>query len=185
MKTLMMALVLIATTSLTFGQKFLIDGIHSSVVFSIPYSGISFVSGSFNTFKGDLELKGGLDGAKVSMEIDVKSIDTGVKDRDDHLRTADFFDAAKNPKITFSGTMKKKSGNKYDLVGAFTIKGKTKNATIPVTHGGEAKSRDGRTTHGFTLETTIKRSDFGIGNQGSGLGDDVKVNASFVVVAGK
>src|SRR6218665_1871830 len=81
-----------------------IDPMHSKLGFEIPHLVISTVEGKFNTFEGKLDLSDKFEKSKVSISADIGSIDTGVTKRDDHLKSPDFFDVAKNPKMKFEST---------------------------------------------------------------------------------
>lgn len=112
---------------------YLVDSNHTTVGFSVPILGMSEVTGKFTDFNGRIVVPDEKDLTKATVEVVIKtaSIDTGIADRDKHLRTADFFDAAKYPEITFKSKQIKKVGNLYALIGDFTMRGVTKQLTIP------------------------------------------------------
>lgn len=142
-----------------------VDTVHSEVGFTVKHMMISKAKGRFNDF--DAVLKADpedLTDAKVEINIDVASIDTKNKDRDDHLRSDDFFDVENYPKATFVATdIKKKSDNNYDVTGDLTMVGTTKPVTFDVVFEGQSKDpMSGNIAAGFSGETTINRKDFGL-----------------------
>lgn len=164
-------------------DTFVIDKVHSEVSFRIRHL-VSNTAGRFDSYTGTIDLnKANLEASSVNFEIDAASINTGVDDRDKHLRGADFFDVEKYPKITFKSKKIKKTGeNSYDVTGDFTLHGVTKEITLPVTFLGEGKGMQGKTVAGFETSTTLNRKDYGISwnravDQGGViLGDDVKIS---------
>lgn len=161
-----------------------IDKAHSSLEFVVKHMMISKAKGAFNDFEAVVEADPtNLEDAKVEFTIDVSSIDTRKKDRDDHLRSADFFDVEKHPKMTFVATdIKKKSDNKYDVTGDFTIRGNKKPVTFDVEYEGSGKDPWGQEVAGFSGSTTISRKEFGLTwnaaleTGGVMVGDEVKIN---------
>src|SRR5205823_1723758 len=129
----------------------------------------------------------------VEFSLKTASINTGVADRDNHLRTPEFFDAAKYPEITFKSTSiaATKTKDVYDVTGDLTMRGVTKRITIPVTFGGFAKDPWGNERSGFSLTTVVNRKDYGINwnqaldNGGVLLGDDVTINVDLEAVKAK
>ena len=139
-----------------------VDRAHSFVNFEIKHT-VSSVTGAFNDFAGTIQFDPA-DPAQSSVELTIEtaSVDTGVEPRDNHLRTADFFDAEKNPRITFkSKRIAKKSGDVYDVTGDFTMHGVTKSIVLPVTFLGEQKFGKG-VKAGFETSLTINREDYGL-----------------------
>jgi len=121
--------------------------------------------------------------------IDVSSIDTGVADRDAHLKSPDFFDVAQYPELRFVGKrVESQSRNEIDLVGDLTIKGVTREAVLPVAPHGQTKDPWGNLRAAFTAKTTIDRQDFGLTwNQaletgGLVVGDRVDIEADIEAV---
>ncbi|MFM2048615.1 MAG: hypothetical protein RI955_1163 [Bacteroidota bacterium] len=143
-----------------------LDKSHSSVKFSVEHLVISSVEGSFKTFTGAVSSTSptSFDGANINFSIDVNSVNTDDEKRDGHLKTADFFDAAKFSSITFkSKSMKLVSGNNYKLTGELTMHGVTKTVTFDVKFNGLAKDPWGNQKAGFKLTGVINRKDFGVG----------------------
>ena len=110
-----------------------IDTTHSHVDFSVRHMGFSTVRGRFREFNGFLETNDNNEPQRLEVTIETASIDTGVADRDNHLRSPDFFDAATNPQITFKSTsIEPKGGNKYAVTGDLDMHGVTKPVTFDV-----------------------------------------------------
>lgn len=152
--------------------KWTTDPAHSFVNFSVKHSGISFVDGSFKKFEGNATgSKLDLTDLKINFTVDVASINTGVDMRDNHLRTDDFFNAEKYPKMTFVSTgVKKVKGNAYVLSGKLTIRDVTKDVKFNVVYGGTAKDQQGNTKAGFLATTKINRLDYNINYDPTGAG---------------
>ncbi|MCH8318906.1 MAG: YceI family protein [Bacteroidetes bacterium] len=144
--------------------KWAFDKAHSKIQFDVSHMVISEVSGQFQDYEGTvLADKADFSDAKIEFSIDVKSIDTDNEKRDGHLRSADFFDADKYPKITFKSKSIKKAGdNKYKLTGELTMHGVTKTVTLDMKYGGTAKDSYGNIKAGFKITGTIDRTDFGL-----------------------
>ena len=140
-----------------------IDSGHSSVGFSVTHF-FSKVPGSFTIFEGSIQLDpNDLSKGSVDITIDAASIDTNVEDRDKHLRSPDFFDVQKHPKITFKSTSVKKMGpKKAQVAGKLTMHGVTKPVTLEVDVLGFGPDAWGGYRSGFQARTTINRQDFGV-----------------------
>lgn len=138
-----------------------IDPAHTSLSFSVRHLGISNVKGHFDDFAGTIVVDNGAI-KEATGTIQVKSINTGVKMRDDHLRTADFFDADKHPVITLTTTRVEKKDDQTMLIADFTIRGVTKEVRLPVKLNGPIKDQDGKTRIGLEGKLVIKRKDYGI-----------------------
>ncbi len=160
-----------------------LDGAHSRLGFSITHMGISEVNGQFDKFEVSISTPNAdFSGATIEMTAQAASINTGMSMRDDHLRTPDFFNTEKFPTLTFKSTsVKKDKGNAYTVTGDLTLKGVTKPVTFTAIHNGNAKNRAGGDVAGFRMSGTVKRSDFGIGEAGGSLSDDVKLIADLEV----
>ncbi len=167
--------------------KWIVDPTHSEVQFKIKHLVISTVTGSFNKFEGhaitpeDKEFEN----ADINFTIDVESIYTNQAQRDEHLRTGDFFEAATYPTITFHSTsFKKKKDDNYTLAGDLTLKGVTKPVELDVEFGGAAKDPYGNLKAGFEVTGKINRKEFGLTYNaitetgGLALGEDVKLIAN-------
>ena len=150
-----------ATKTLT---KWSIDPTHSEVQFKVKHLVISTVTGNFNKFEGTIETENeDFTDAKIHFEIDTNSIDTNQEQRDGHLKSPDFFDSAKFPKIVFnSSSFKKVNGNQYKLTGTLTIKDVTKPIELEVEYGGSATDPYGNNKAGFEVTGKINRKDYGL-----------------------
>jgi polyisoprenoid-binding protein YceI len=146
------------------GGEFKIDPAHSTIGFAIRHLEINWVAGRFKDFDGTIRLdEADISKSSVEFTAKVESIDTGVAKRDDHLRTADFFEVAKYPQMTFRSTrVERKDKDAYVLHGDLTIKGVTKAVAIPFTITGAIKDPWGNTRFGIDGNTTIDRRDYGI-----------------------
>lgn len=141
-----------------------IDEAHSKVQFSVSHMVISDVTGQFRKFDGSITSAGDdFSKGRVEMTMQVASINTDNEKRDEHLKSADFFDAQKYPEIKFVGkSLKKVKGNKYKLTGNFTMKGVTRPITLDVIYGGVIKDPYGRVRSGFKVSGTINRFDYNL-----------------------
>lgn len=142
--------------------KYDIDPMHSKVGFEIPHLVISSVEGKFNTFSGGMDLQDKFEKSKVEASIDVASIDTGVTDRDTHLKSPDFFDAAKFPKLSFKSTKIEGKPESFKLTGDLTIHGVTKKVTLDGKYLGTVKDAYGQQKVAFNATGKINRKDFGL-----------------------
>lgn len=143
-------------------QTFEVDPSHASVGFKIEHLVISKVKGAFKDFTATFVLddEGRLNHA--SSKIKVSSIDTGITDRDDHLRSADFFDVNQYPEISFKSKGIRQSRRNNVLVGDLTIHGVTKEIELPYEIKGPVKGPTGETRIGFEASTGINRKDYGL-----------------------
>lgn len=141
-----------------------IDPSHTHLGFAVRHMMVSTVRGQFKSFSGKVAIDSS-DFTKSSFEgeAEVASIDTGNPDRDQHLRTNDFFDAPKYPKITFRSTsIRAKSGDDYVVTGELSIRGVTKTVDFEVEFNGVGKNPWGKTVAGLSASATINRKDFGM-----------------------
>lgn len=142
-------------------ETYTIDPAHTRVGFAARHFGINTVKGKFNEFTGKLVVDG--DALKeATATVQVQSIDTGVKQRDDHLRTPDFFDAKTHPTITFKSKRIEKAGNQAVMIGDFTMRGVTKELRLPITLSKPIKDPWGNTRVGLEAKTKLNRKDYGI-----------------------
>ena len=142
-------------------DTYTIDPAHTRVGFAARHFGINTVKGKFNEFTGKLVLDGNTL-KEASATIQVKSIDTGVTQRDDHLRTPDFFDAATYPTITFKTKRVERSGDALVMTADFTMRGVTKELRLPVTLSKPIKDPWGNTRVGLEAKAKLNRKDYGI-----------------------
>lgn len=141
-----------------------IDASHSEITFKVKHLVISTVSGKFTEFDATVEAeKDDFSDAQVSFSAKIDSISTGNEQRDGHLKSADFFDAAGHPELSFKSTaLKQVSGSDYELTGDLTIRGTTKPVTLKAEFGGIQNDFYGNTVAGFELTGKINRQDFGL-----------------------
>jgi polyisoprenoid-binding protein YceI len=167
-----------------------IDSSHSSVHFSVRHLVIAKVRGLFARWSGTVQVPDGdFSKATLTLTIDASSIDTGVADRDAHLKSPDFLDVARYPEMRFVGTrVQPRSGTDIDVVGDLTLKGITREVTLRVEQHGQAKDPWGNVRAAFTARTSIDRKDFGLTwNQvletgGVMVGDRVDIEAEIEAV---
>ena len=139
-----------------------IDPVHSEVGFTVRHMMVSKVRGKFTSFTGEVVTAENPLDSKVTASIDLMSIDTGNSDRDNHLRSSDFFDTEQNKTMDFRSTGIREDGSDYLLDGEITLKGVTKPITFHLELGGFGPDPYGGTRSGFTATGEIKRSDFGV-----------------------
>ncbi|HEY0889485.1 MAG TPA: YceI family protein [Nocardioides sp.] len=140
-----------------------LDVTHTRLGFSARHAMVTTVRGSFKEFSGTAHIDTANPAAStVSVTINADSIDTGVADRDAHLRSADFFGAEENPQLTFVSTDVSRDGDEWTVVGDLTIKGTTKPVTVVFEETGSAQDPFGNTRVGFEGSATINRSDWGL-----------------------
>jgi polyisoprenoid-binding protein YceI len=160
-----------------------IDSAHSQAAFTVRHMGISNVNGRFGNVSGTIMIDPkDLTKSSVNATIDTTTVDTGVAQRDGHLKSPDFFDAAKYPTMTFVSKSITRSGDGYAISGDLTIHGVTKPVVLKVdAPEKEQLGPDNKLHRGFSATTTIHRQDFGLvwnGTLKSGdsmVGDDAKI----------
>ncbi|TXE07776.1 YceI family protein [Gelidibacter salicanalis] len=180
MKKVMILLVMAVMSTGVFAQtQWKVDPNHSSLNFNISHMGISFVNGKFLEYTGTLSTEGEtLDQAKFDFTVKATSINTNIEDRDNHLRSADFFEVEKYPNMTFKTTKMLATGkpDQYLLYGKLTMKDVTKDVIFDVHFGGIAKNDKGDKL-GLKATTTINRLDYNVNYDptGAALGKDVEI----------
>lgn len=183
MKKLNILFVVMLAAGTTFAQTWSVDKAHSKIGFGVTHLLVSEVEGSFKTFDAKItSSKDDLTDAVIELTADVASVNTDNADRDKHLASPDYFDAAKFPTLTFKSTsFTKVDGKKYKLVGDLTLHGVTKSVTLDVTFNGTAvHPYNKKTIAGFKITGKIKRSDFGVGagTPAAVVSEEVSVNAN-------
>lgn len=142
-------------------MRWAIDLTHSQITFAVKHLGISTVRGTFDAFSGTIdETDGVISGADIS--IDVASLNTGTAQRDDHLRSADFFDVSTFPTATFRLLSATRQGTDLTAQGELTIRGISKPVTLTGEIGGPAKDPWGNTKVSATLSTKLPRKEWGL-----------------------
>jgi polyisoprenoid-binding protein YceI len=170
--------------------KWTIDGMHSEIGFKVRHMMISNVSGNFGSFKAEASTNGDdFSTANFLFNAAIDSINTGVADRDGHLKSADFFDAATHPELMFQSTsVKKLADAELEISGEMTIKGIVKPVILTADLSGIAVDPYGQTKVGMSITGKIKRSEFGLtwsavteaGN--IVLGDDISLNCEVQLI---
>ena len=173
-------------------EIYAIDKGHSEATFQVRHL-VTKVRGRFTDFEGVIRADRERPGmSSVVFSIDAASVDTDVADRDTHLKSADFFDVAKYPRITFvSSRITPRGDDRYDVTGTLTIRGVAREVTLPVAFLGSARDPWGNERAGFELETKLDRKDYGIvfnaalDNGGLLLGDEVRVTINIEAIRQK
>jgi polyisoprenoid-binding protein YceI len=163
-----------------------IDPVHSSVMFKVKHLGTANFYGRFNDVSGSIDFAAANPAAgKVRFEIKTESVDTHWEQRDNHLRSPDFFDAKQFPTITFqSSKVVKVDDDSFDVTGDLSLHGVTKPVTLRVEQTGSGKQpSSGADLIGFETKTTLKRSDFGMQFMQGPLSDEVEILISFEAAA--
>jgi polyisoprenoid-binding protein YceI len=162
MKKLNAIIVLLLVAGSAMAQTtWTIDKAHSKIGFAVPHYAITEVEGNFKDFDATVVSKAeDFNGAEITFTAKTASIDTDNERRDGHLKSPDFFDAEKNPDVTFKGLLSK-DGGKYKLKGDLTMKGVTKPVEFDVTYGGSMNTGRGMKA-GFKLTGEVNRQDFGV-----------------------
>ena len=144
--------------------KWTIDPTHSEIGFKVKHMMFTNVSGKFDTYEGTIETEeNDFTTAKISFSAAIASIDTRNTDRDNHLKSGDFFDAENYPKLTFKGaSFTKVNDHNYELTGDLTIKGVSKEVKLPVEFSGLMQDPWGNTKVGLNIEAKINRKDWGL-----------------------
>jgi len=139
-----------------------IDPVHSEVGFAVRHMMVSKVRGKFKTFSGELVTGENPLDSSVTAEIDLASIETGAEQRDDHIRSADFFEVETYPTMTYRSTGVRADGDDYVVDGELTLKGVTKQVPLTLELNGFGQDPYGGTRAGFTATTEINRRDFNV-----------------------
>jgi polyisoprenoid-binding protein YceI len=189
-KTLLSAVAALSVLpSLASAAAFKIDASHSSVGFSVRHLVISQVRGQFTNVAGTVVLDDAdLAKSTVQATIDAASVSTQVADRDAHLKSPDFLDAAKYPTITFkSKSVAKAANGDLEVTGDLTLHGVTRPVTLAVATTPEVKGMYGETRRGFSATTKISRKEFGLTwnklvEAGPAVGDEVAISLDIEAV---
>jgi polyisoprenoid-binding protein YceI len=141
-----------------------IDPTHAEVNFKVKHLVVSTVTGTFNSFDATIETANeDFSDAKISFDADVNSINTKNEQRDGHLKSPDFFDTAKHPKMAFVSTsVKKVSDFELLVTGNLTMRGVTKEITLDVVYNGTVAGFGGNQVAGFEIRGKLNRFDFGL-----------------------
>jgi len=164
MKKLSIVIALLSVALVQAQTTWNIDPSHSSIRFAVDHMVISEVEGIFSKYEGSvIATKDDFSDAKINFTVDVNSVNTDNAKRDEHLRSADFFETEKFPKMTFVSSSVTKTGTgKYNLKGKLTLHGVTKDIALMMTYGGTTKDPWGNTKAGLKVTGVINRTDFGL-----------------------
>jgi polyisoprenoid-binding protein YceI len=165
-------------------SKWAVDNAHSSIDFSVRHMMIANVKGSFQNFDATIEADvTDLTTANIAFNVELASIDTRNEDRDNHLRSADFFDVENHPTMTFkSSKIARVDEDEYEVTGELSLHGVTKTETFKVTFEGQGKDPWGNEKVGFSVNGSVNRTDYGLTwnaaleTGGVLIGDKVKVS---------
>ncbi len=170
-------------------SRWAIDQTHSEVGFKVKHTMIATVRGRFRDVVGTIDVdEDALSRSSVEARVSVASIDTGVDQRDDHLRSADFFDAATYPEITFLSTKIERTGADYRIHGDLTIRDTTRPIVLETERLGVVAGMDGLRRAAFSATTKINRKDWGltwnVALEAGGwlVGDEIRVELDIAAV---
>ncbi|NOY49316.1 MAG: YceI family protein [Chlorobi bacterium] len=180
---ILLSIILLASIGINAQSNWGFDLAHTGVRFSVAHMVISEVEGTFSKFEGTVKTtKEDFSDAEIFFKIDVNSINTEDAKRDEHLRSADFFNTEKYPDITFkSKSIEKVADNKYKITGDFNMHGVTKEITIDAKYGGTIIDPWGNTKAGFKVKAEINRVDWNLkynsvmDSGGLMIGEDVEI----------
>lgn len=140
-----------------------VDPSHTQAEFSVKHMMFATVKGRFDKLEGQIEADpSDLTTASFKGSVEVESVTTGDGQRDGHLKSADFFDVANFPKLTFESAEIRRDGDDYKMVGNLTIRGVTRQVVFDLTYEGAGKDPWGNERIGFAAETKVNRKDFGL-----------------------
>lgn len=173
---------LVFSSSAVFAATYQVDNVHSQVHFKVAHLMISSVRGEFNDYTATIDADPATKTVNsVKATIKTTSIDTKNKKRDDHLRSADFFNAAEHPEMTFESTRVVGKGNDITVYGKLTIRGTTKEVALKGKFMGEVKDPWGNSKAGFEATGMIDRQEFGLSwnkmleTGGLVVGDEIEI----------
>lgn len=175
---------------MSVNTKWAIDPTHSEIGFKVKHMMFTNVSGKFTRFNTEIETEDDdFSKSKIRFEADIDSVSTGNTDRDGHLLSPDFFDAAQHPKLSFEGTSFTQTGDgEYELAGDLTLHGVTKPVTLAAEYSGLMKDPWGNIKAGFSINGKINRKEWGLAynavldNGGILLSEDVRLNLEIQLV---
>jgi len=169
--------------------KWSIDPTHTEIGFKVKHMMFTNVSGKFVSYDATITTEDdNFENANIEFSADINSINTNNADRDNHLKSGDFFDAENYPKLTFKSTSLTKNGDDYELTGDLTLKGVTKSVTLPAEISGLMKDPWGNTKVGINIDGKINRKDWGLNYNaaleagGVLISEDVRLNIELQLV---
>ena len=161
-----LSMLLFSGVASTKVEKWEFDKAHSNIYFEVRHT-YATVRGQFDDFSGTLRFDPDLmEVGSITFEVNTKSVNTGIPNRDNHLRSDEFFAVNKYPSMTFQSTgVKQKEGNQYTIEGNLTIKGKTNKVALPFTYFGSRENplKKGQRVAGFEARFSINRLDYQVG----------------------
>lgn len=168
-----------AFASIGQAQTFEIDNDHTSLVFAVSHSGLSYTYGRFNKCSGQIAISETEDDQSFVFTIDAESIDTNNQLRDDHLKGPEFFDVRAFPEIEFRSVKLSNDGDDFTAEGTLALHGVKKDITIKLTKIGIGEGPRGKTRAGFFSKFSVKRSDFGMKSLPTIIGNEIAITLSF------
>jgi len=169
---------LLAAAPLRAADSYKVDPVHSTVIFRVNHMGTSWVYGRFDEVSGTFTVDEKSPEFDISVNAD--SVDTNNKQRDTHLKSADFFSVKEFPTITFKSTSVTSTGEKkFDVTGDLTLHGVTKSITVPIEFVGAADSKQMGSRAGYEALFSVKRSDYGMDKMVGPVGDEIHLTVSF------
>ncbi|MEE2645293.1 MAG: YceI family protein [Myxococcota bacterium] len=164
LKVLILSISLLGSTlGVAAADEYTLDPIHSAVMFKVLHNGTAFTHGMFTKLSGALTLGATPAEHTIKVEVDASSVFTNQRKRDQHLRSPDFFNASEFPTLSFVSTRWEAKGeDRFHVTGQLTMRGVTKEVTIPVRKTGMGRNRKGKVLVGFEGSFSVKRSDYGI-----------------------
>lgn len=143
--------------------KWIPDPAHTEIQFKVKHLMITTVTGYFRKYDLQVETEGDdFTASRIMFTADIDSIDTNSAQRDTHLKSGDFFEAAKYKQLRFAGKKYEKKGDEYTLTGDLSIRSITKPITLKVEFAGIVIDPDGQTKAGFTVDSKVSRKEFGL-----------------------
>jgi polyisoprenoid-binding protein YceI len=173
----LLATTLLAAAPLRAADTYKVDPAHATAIFRVNHMGTSWVYGRFDDVSGTFVA----DDQKPEFDISINadSVDTNNKQRDTHLKSADFFSVKEFPTLTFKSTAATSTGDKkFDVTGDFTLHGVTKSITVPIEFVGAAQSKMMGARAGYEAHFSVKRSDYGMDKMVGPVGDEIFVTVS-------
>lgn len=158
-------------------SRFQVDPVHSSVLFKVKHVDVGHYFGRFLEFDGTLELdEDNPSNSSIDLTVETASVETDNSDRNDHLRSPDFFNVEQFPVITFESTsVEEVESGVYEVTGEFTLHGTTEEITVEVEKTGQGQGPDGNNRVGFETRFQINRSDYGMDNLMGAVNDEVQL----------
>jgi polyisoprenoid-binding protein YceI len=176
------------TTAIPTGT-WVLDPVHSNVGFAVKHMGVATVRGEFRSFEGTIEIGEGLEDSRAYGAVDVASVDTGQEQRDEHLRSADFFDAANHPQMRFESTrIDVVDEETLMIVGELEINGVAREIELRAEMLGTGEGAEGEQRLGLEVTGRVSRRDFGmrfnaaLGSGNAVVADKVKLELDIAAV---